>query len=426
MNTVISVSARRYVLFMLMLIYTLNFIDRQILSILLPSIQLELAINDTQAGFLVGFAFALFYATLGMPIGLYADRSNRRNLISLALVVWSGMTALCGLAQNFVQLAIARIGVGIGEAGCSPPAHSLLSDYYPPEKRATALSIYSLGIPLGIMFGLFIGGWIDQWLGWRYALFIVGLPGILVALIFRFTVAEPVRGSADNLQQQRNPPTVGETIVFLWRRPTFIHLAVGAGLAAFSGYASVAWSPTFLARSHAMSSGEIGTWLGLIAGLPGALGVFLGGYLADRIGRNDDRWRLWVIPPAFILAAPFLILTYISGAKAIVLSSMCVTAVLSNFFIATSFAQTQNISAVRIRSVAAAIMLFIINMIGLGIGPWATGFASHLLSPYFGQDSLRYALLIVSSIYIWSGFHFYWAGKYLPTDIKRVGELTTV
>ena len=401
-----------------MVIYTLNFIDRQILSVLLPSIQAELNISDAQGGFLVGFAFALFYATLGMPIALLADRSNRRNLITYALILWSSMTALCGMAQNFLQLALARIGVGIGEAGCSPPAHSLLSDYYPEQNRATALSIYSLGIPLGIMFGLFLGGWINEWFGWRYALLVVGLPGIIVALIFRLTVQEPVRGGAVS-KPAGNKASFGEALRYLLGRKTFLHLSVGAGFAAFAGYSATSWLPTFLARNHGMSSGEIGTWLGFVLGVPGGIGTFLGGYLADRFGRKDLRWRLWVIVPAFVIAVPFMVVIYLAQDKYLVLALLSVPIALSNFYLATSFAQTQNIAHLKIRAVAAAIMLFILNIIGLGAGPWLVGIASEWLAPTYGNDSLRYALLGSSFFYLWSAIHFVLAGRHLPEDTRH-------
>ena len=189
--------ARHYALGILVVVYTFNFIDRQILSILLEPVKADLGLSDTAMGMLTGFAFAMFYATLGIPIARYADRSNRRNLIALALGIWSFFTALSGVAQNFWHLLAARIGVGVGEAGCSPPAHSMIADYYPAEQRATALGIYSLGIPIGIMFGLFAGGWINEFFGWRMAFFVVGLPGIILALVVRFTLAEPPRGLAE-------------------------------------------------------------------------------------------------------------------------------------------------------------------------------------------------------------------------------------
>jgi predicted MFS family arabinose efflux permease len=212
---VFSPAARQYALGVLVVVYTFNFIDRQILSILLEPIKAELGLSDGQLGLLAGFAFAAFYATLGIPIARYADRSNRRTLIAAALAIWSGMTALSGLAQNFWQLLVARIGVGVGEAGCSPPAHSMLADYYPATQRATALGIYSLGIPVGIMFGFVAGGWMNEFFGWRAAFFVVGIPGVLLAVLVRFTVQEPERGMSEGRSIIGNQPGIMETFRYL-------------------------------------------------------------------------------------------------------------------------------------------------------------------------------------------------------------------
>ena len=237
---------RHYALAILVMVYTFSFIDRQILSILIEPIKNDLGLSDTQMGLLTGFAFAAFYATLGIPIARFADSSNRRNLIVASLGVWSLFTALSGLALNFWHLLLARIGVGIGEAGCSPSAHSMIADYYPAEQRATALGIYSLGIPLGIMFGLFVGGAMEEAFGWRSALFVVGVPGILLALIVRFTLHEPARGFAEKRTDTGTQPGVVETLSYLWQKKSFRHLSFAAGLTAFVGYGFVTWAPAFL------------------------------------------------------------------------------------------------------------------------------------------------------------------------------------
>ena len=413
-------AVRDYSLAVLVLVYTFNFIDRQILSILLPSIQGELGFSDTAGGFLTGPAFALFYATLGVPIALYADRGSRRGLITLALAIWSAMTALSGLAQNFVQLAFARIGVGVGEAGCSPPAHSMISDLFPEERRATALSIYSLGIPFGIMFGLFAGGWLDEWFGWRNAFFIVGIPGIVLALIVRLTVPEPRRGASEKTRHDERRYSILDTVQWLGGRASFRYLAFGAGLAAFSGYAIIAWFPTFLSRSLGMSSGEIGTWLGLISGVAGGLGIFLGGWCADRFGNRDARWRLWIVVVAFGVAAPVSVITYLGDTRWIVLATFCVPALLTNFYQATSFAQVQNLVGPRMRGTAAALFLFLINIVGLGAGPLVIGAVSDALQMRFGAESMRYALLGTSAIYLVAAGGFFMAGRHLPADLARV------
>ena len=415
-------SVRHYTLAVLVVVYTFNFIDRQILSILMESIKLDLGLTDQALGFLAGFAFALFYAVMGLPIALWADRGNRRNLISIALAIWSLMTALTGLAQNFVHLALARVGVGIGEAGCSPPAHSLISDYYPPAERATALGIYSLGIPLGVMFGLFAGGWINELFGWRLAFFVVGIPGLILALIVRLTLREPPRGLSENRQASTDHPAFRETVAFLIKRPTFLHMAFGAALSAFIGYGVVSWFPSFLIRSYGMNTGEIGLWLGLIMGIPGGAGVFLGGYLADRFGARDKRWYLWTTAAAALIAVPFGAAAYLMDNPYWVLAFFSVPILLSNFWQATTFAQTQSLVQLRMRGVASAILLFIVNIIGLGAGPWAVGVLSDQLKPHYGADSLRWSLFIVGGIGFWVAYHYYAAGKHLERDLARVDE----
>lgn len=415
-------SVRHYALSVLVVVYTFNFIDRQILSILMESIKLDLELTDQALGFLAGFAFAAFYAVLGMPIAMWADRGNRRNLISLALAIWSVMTALSGLAQNFAHLALARVGVGIGEAGCSPPAHSLISDYYPPEQRATALGIYSIGIPAGIMFGLFVGGWINETYGWRYAFFVVGLPGLLLAALVRFTVQEPPRGLSENRSAEEIPPAFTETVKFLLRRPAFLHIAFGGALAAFVGYGVISWFPSFLIRTHGMKTTEIGLWLGLIMGIPGGAGIFLGGYFADKFGAADPRWYLWTAAVASLVALPFGVATYLLSNPYWALAVFSIPILLSNFWQATVFAQTQSLVRLRMRGVASAILLFIINIIGLGAGPWMVGVLSDLLAPRYGADSLRWSLMIFGSLGLWVAYHFYAGGKYLAADLARVDE----
>lgn len=413
-----SPATRNYALSVLVVVYTFNFIDRQILSILLEPIKLELGLSDTALGLLTGFAFALFYATLGIPIARYADKSNRRNLIALALAIWSAMTALSGLAQNFWQLLAARIGVGVGEAGCSPPAHSMIADYFPAENRATALGIYSLGIPVGILFGFLAGGWLNEFFGWRVAFFVVGIPGLLLAVLVRYSLREPPRGMAEGRTDPGEQPGVMETFRFMWRKKSFRHLAFGGALTAFVGYGVVTWVPSFLIRSHGMETGEIGTWLGLILGIPGGIGIAAGGWMADKLGARDTRWYLWVVTVALLLGVPFAFGVYLSDSALAALLFLIVPVALGNFYQATTFSQTQGLATLRMRAVAAAVLLFILNIIGLGAGPQAVGIVSDLLNPTYGQDSLRYSLLIFSFVNIWSAYHYYVAGKYLAEELE--------
>jgi MFS family permease len=412
-----SEATRRYALGVLIVVYTFNFIDRQILSILQEAIKLELGLSDGQLGALSGLAFALFYATLGIPLARYADRSNRRNLIAVSLTIWSAMTALSGVVQNFWQLLIARIGVGIGEAGCSPPAHSMVADYYPADRRATALGLYALGIPIGILFGFLAGGWINQFFGWRVAFFVVGIPGIILAIVLRFTVREPPRGMADGRASAGAQPGVMETFRYLWAKRAFRHLALGGALTAFVGYGVTNWVPSFLARTHGMETGEIGTWLGLIIGIPGGIGIVFGGWLADRLGARDPRWYLWNVAIALVCCVPFSVGVYLAPTSTMALLLLIVPVLLGNFYQATTFSQTQGLSTLRMRAVAAAVLLFILNIIGLGIGPWAVGEISDALQPRFAGDSLRYSLLICAFVNLWAGWHYYLAGRYLKDDL---------
>ena len=409
--------ARHYALGILVVVYTFNFIDRQILSILLQPVKDDLGLSDTAMGMLTGFAFAAFYATLGIPIARFADRSNRRNLVAWALGIWSLMTALSGLAQNFWHLLAARIGVGIGEAGCSPPAHSMIADYYPADQRATALGIYSLGIPFGIMFGLFAGGWINEFFGWRAAFFIVGLPGIVLALVVRFTLREPPRGMAEGRADSTDQPGVGETLQYLWAKKSFRHMSFAAALTAFVGYGFITWAPSFLTRSFGMGTGEIGTWFGLILGIPGGIGIALGGYLADRFGARDPKWFLWTTAVALLICVPLNFVVFMSTNSTTALLAMILPVLLGNFYQATTFSQTQGISTLRMRAVAAGILLFILNIIGLGLGPQLVGILSDVLNPDFGDESLRYALLICSLVYMWAAIHYFIAGRHLGDDL---------
>ncbi len=416
---VFSPEVRNYALGVLVVVYTFNFIDRQILSILLEPIKRDLGLSDSALGMLTGFAFALFYATLGIPIARFADRSNRRNLIAWALAIWSAMTAVSGLAQNFWHLLLARIGVGVGEAGCSPPAHSMLADYFPTENRATALGIYSLGIPFGILFGFIAGGWLNEFFGWRVAFFIVGVPGLLLAILVRFTLREPPRGMAEGRVADEEQPTIMETFRFLWSKRSFRHMAVGGGLTAFVGYGVITWVPSFLIRSYGMSTGDVGTYLGLILGIPGGIGIALGGYLADRYGAGDTRWYLWIVSVALIASTPLFFGVYLSSTAFASLMFLILPILLGNFYQATTFSQTQGLVSLRMRSVAAAVLLFILNMIGLGAGPQAIGILSDILQPSYGDESLRYALLILSTVQIWAAYHYYQAGKSLKDDLVK-------
>jgi MFS family permease len=411
----------RYVLGVLFVVYVFNFIDRQILAILLQPIKQDLHASDTAMGFLTGFAFALFYAVAGIPIARLADRRGRSMLIAAGLAVWSAMTAASGLAQTFTQLALARFGVGVGEAAGSPPAHSLIADYFSPRRRASAMAIYSSGLFVGVLFGYLIGGWINEFFGWRRAFFVVGLPGLAMALIVRLTVRDPPRGYADGLHDTGMTEPAAEVFRFLWRLRSFRHLSLAAALHAFASYGLAAWAPAFLMRVHAMGTGEVGTWLGPIAGLAGGTGTILGGFAADRLAARDVRWNMWLPAIGVSLALPFSTLSYLSPQKLPALLFLVPATFFGAMWFGPTMAMTQSLVKLRMRALASAMLLFVISLIGLGLGPLAVGVLSDLLAGPFGAQSIRYALLLAGVANVGAALHYVLAARTLRQDLQAKG-----
>ena len=410
-------------MFILAVVYMFNFVDRQILSILLPAIRDEFRVGDTVLGLLAGTAFALFYVALGVPIARLADRVNRRNLVAAAVAVWSAMTALSGLAANVWYLALARVGVGIGEAGCSPPAHSMIADYYPPEKRSSAMGFYTLGISSGVMLAYLAGGWVAQNIGWREAFYIVGLPGLLLALIVRFTVAEPVRGASESRQDTGHQPTLVSVIHFLADRRSFLYMAVAAGLSSFVGYSVGNFLPSFIVRSFDMQIASLGLWLGLIYGFAGGFGFFMGGFIADRIGRDGHRKALSFVAVAMLVTLVFYVAVFLTSSPVWCLLLYILPAATANVYLAPVLSQTQSLVSLRMRSVASSLVLLIINIIGLAMGPLVTGMISDALEPALGVESMRYSLLSVSVVVLpVAAWCFFQAGKSIDSDLLRAGE----
>ena len=416
----ISPAARRYALVILAIVYMFNFVDRQILAILLPAIRDEFGVSDAWLGFLTGTAFAMFYIILGIPVARYADRHNRRNLIALAVAVWSGMTALSGMAANFLQLALARIGVGVGEAGCSPPAHSMIADLYPPEKRSAAMGVYTIGISAGIMLAYLLGGWVAENVGWREALLVVGIPGLVLAVIVRFTVVEPERGHSEGREARGAQPSFLTTVRFLWRRPSFIHMTVAAGLSSYVGYSVISFLPSFLVRSYAMPVDQVGIYLGLIIGIIGGAGFFLGGYIADHLGQSGHRRALSFIGITVLLTAIPYAAMFLSDSWQIALLLFLVPAATANVYLAPVLSQAQGLVSLRMRAMASALALLIINVIGLALGPLLTGVLSDVLEGRFAEESMRYSLLLVTSVILpWAGWHYIRAGRTIDADLTR-------
>ena len=420
-KSIYSQTYTRYVLGVLVVVYVFNFIDRQILAILAPAIKDELLLSDTQIGALSGVAFGIFYATLGIPIARLADRYSRVSIISICLSIWSLMTAFSGLATNFVQLLIARIGVGIGEAGGSPPSHSLLADYFAPGKRATALGIYALGVPIGILFGNLAGGWIGEIFGWRQAFFLVGLPGIVLAIILKLTVKEPPRGYSEEKPADTTTVPFRTVVKTMWGFKSFKYIALGAGTQAFVGYGAIAWMPSFLVRAHDLSIGEVGTALGLIIGFFGGIGTLLSGVIGDKLGEKSVKYYMLVPAYGFLIAVPAGAAVFLVDDLYLVLAIYTIPAFLVNLYTGPTFAMTQSLAPLAMRAAASALLLFIINIIGLVFGPTTVGIISDLLQSSMqinDVQSLQMALLACNFVYLLSFYYYFQASKHLETDLN--------
>ncbi len=408
-----------YVLFILTGVYTFNFIDRQILVILQESIKAELGLTDTQLGLLTGLTFALFYVTLGIPIARLADRSNRRNIVAGSLALWSIMTAVSGFAANFVHLLLARIGVGVGEAGGSPPAHSMISDYFPPERRATALSIYSTGIFIGILFGYLAGGWIDEFFGWRTAFFVIGVPGVIYALLLLVTVKEPPKGHTDiSLKADGLETSFWQVLKYLMSKKTFVYVALACGIHTFTLYGIGNFFAPFLARVHGMSIGVIGTWLGLAVGVGGIIGTFMGGYLTDKYGRGNIKMYMLIPVYAGLMALPLSLGQFLLDDATVVVILHFGTTLLTSVYLGPSIAVTHNLVNAKMRAMASAILFFALNLIGLGLGPLTIGYISDILEPTYGQESLRWAFCFSFIPAFIALFLFYKASQHYSADLE--------
>jgi MFS family permease len=413
---------RQYVLGVLFLTYVLNVIDRSpVLGVSLQFIKVEFGASDTQLGLLTGIAFALFYSTMGIPIAAWADRGNRRNVLALAVAVWSGMTALCGAAVNFAMLFATRVGTAVGEAGGSPPSHSLISDYFPKSERGKAFAIFALGVPLGTALGNYVAGQSIEAFGWRTTFMLVGVPGLLVSLLVWLTIQEPPRGLADGTAAaaaHTRAPGMFEALGVLWTRRSFRHLCLAAALHSVVWYASGAFNAAFLIRSHGMGARDAGNWLTFFS-LVGGLGTFLGGYAADRLSvrTGDKRWYLWVPGMATLVMVPFQFGAYLPADMALAAPSFSVMMFLAAVFFGPSFAMTQALATLRMRSVATSLLLFVQTLIGYGLGPLMAGRISDWLMPTYGTDSLRWALVTVGLVNIWAAAHYFWGTRTLREEL---------
>ena len=409
---------RRYVLFVLTLIYVVNYLDRQILAILMPQIKVEFGLNFTEIGYLIGPAFAIVYAVLGVPLAVFADRFNRRNIIAASLAVFSLMTVLSSFARGFWSMAIARFGTGVGEAGTGPSINSIIADLYAPAERATALSFYTAGLNIGLLIAFFGGGWLAEHYGWRVAITAAGAPGLVLVALLLFTVREPVRGLVEALPDT-DPPAFWSVVQTLWSQKSFRWMSIGTSFSSFGGYAAIAFIPSFLKISHHMTPAQIGASLALLTGIPGAIGTYLAGVFADRFGRRDVRWNMYVPIIASFVGIPFVPVFYLTDNLAIALGAAIVPVMMGATYVGPAYAMAQALVPLRMRARAVAILLLILNIIGLGLGPPVVGKVADLLQPYLGAEALRYAMLttILSSL---TGAFCYWrATRTLRADLLR-------
>lgn len=411
---------RHYILFMVTMVYVVNYLDRQILAILLPLIKAEFRVSDSALGLLAGPAFAVIYATLGIPLAFIGDRVNRRNIIAGSMALFSLMTLICNYATSFTHLLLARFGTGIGEAGTGPSINSIIADLYPPKQRATALSIYSAGLNVGLLLAFFGGGWIAQHYGWRAAFLASGAPGLVLVVLFLMTVEEPRRGHSDGLADQTAAPGLIATSRFLWSQRSFRFIALGTSMSSFGGYAAIAFVPSFLARSHGMTPAQIGLLLAVTTGVFGFIGTAFSGVIADRVGRVDLGRTMLVPVVATMIGVPFVPVFYLSPSLTWTIVALCVPSLLGASYLGPAYSATQGLVPLRMRATAAAILLFVLNMIGLGLGPQTVGILSDLLHPSLGADSLRWALLstLITGL---AGAYCYWqASRTLQKDMARV------
>lgn len=415
-------SNRWYILFILTLVYALNHVDRQIMIILQEPIKQQFDLSDTQLGLLTGFLFAAFYATLGIPFAAWADRGNRRNIIALAVSIWSGMTALSGFAQNFWHLALARMGVGIGEAGGTPPATAMIADIFPPKRRALALGIYTTGISFGILIGFILGGAIAANYGWRIAFFVAGVPGLIVALVLFLTVAEPKRGQVENLADDVDAPTLRETFAYFLSQRAMVYLLLGGVFVCVSANAFLVGVPLYLTRVHAVPIAELGIALGLLIGGVGGVGAIVVGAICDRLSQKDLRWRPWTILITGVISLPFIVWFLYAPDKQTAYYVYLVPGFFGLIYASISYTAMQELVPLRMRAMASAVMLLCLTLLGIGFGPLLVGMLSDYYTSSLGAHSIQRALTIILIFNLLSVIFYLLAAKYYREGVERVSE----
>lgn len=418
-------ASSRYVWYVILLLFAVNvcnYVDRTALAVLLPLIKADLQLSDGQSGLLIGLGFSVFYAICGIPIARWADRGVRRNIIVIALTTWSIMTALSGAARNFWHLFAARIGIGAGEAGCLPPSQSLLCDYVPLQRRSGVFAIHSAGLVAGMMLGMALSGWLGETVGWRWTFVVLGIPGIALAMLVRFTLREPVRGSFDACTDDQPALSFSEVIAFLWQCRTYRLLTLLGATNGFVQYGLNQWWPSFYVRVFELSPSFVGLYLGMAIGAGSGIGLLIGGLLANKAARRDIRYPLMIGAAATALALPAALSSlFVPSATA----SIGLVSLATLFWSVSNgpiIASLMSIVLPRMRATAGSINIFFTSVLGFGLGPLCVGLLSDGLAPTLGMNALRYALVAPVCFIPVMVFILYAAAQRLPTDLKAAGS----
>jgi predicted MFS family arabinose efflux permease len=418
----VSTGYKRYLLVLLLFVLAFNYVDRQVLALVLQAIKVDFDLSDTELGLLTGIAFALFYSVMGIPIARWADRGNRVTLIALTTLLWSGAVALCGAAGNFVQLVSIRIGVAVGEAGCIPPAHSLIADHFTREERPRAVALYMLGAPLSLVIGYFLSGWLNELFGWRATFVIVGLPGLVLSLLVWLTLWEPrsFRPRSAATPAAAVQPDLRVVWKALWANFTFRHLLLFFAVGSFFNYGITQWQPAFFIRSYGLQTGELGTWLAVTQGVCGIVGTWWGGELATRYAANNERMQLAFMAIAYCGFGVLTALIYLSPNHYLAFSLLGVASLGGSAINGPMFAAIQTVVPQQMRAVSIAIIYLFANLIGIGLGPVAAGALSDAFRGVAADESLRYALLALCPGYLWGAWHLWRASQHVSDDVRAL------
>lgn len=414
------IAGRKRVLVVLCAVYAFVAVDAWVFAILLQPIKTDLGLSDMELGFVSGFAVAIFNVLFGIPMGRLADLWSRTRVIAIAIFIFSIMTALCSLAASFWQLVLMRVGGAVGEAGVIPSVTSIIADLYPEKSRGTAMALFTIGGFCGSFLAFAAGGIAAEKLGWRAALQLVALPGLLLVLIV-LAVKEPHRSLPDGSLESnaRVKPRISQVLKFLWRQRSLRHLTLGASLVFLCACGLVTWLPSYFERSYGMGVAESGFIIGGPLGVLSVLGMMAAGILGDRLGRRDERWRAWLVAAALCISFPFCVMTFLARTKLEAICAYALPAAFNAFYVSPTFALVVGLALPRMRAMALAIVISVLTIVGRGMGPQLVGLGSELLQPRWGSDSLRYSLLALTPSLVWAAAHFYFAGKNLTADLLR-------